>query len=239
MKLFGRAKKTASPKESIAKLRETLDMLEKREDYLQKKIDKEIQFAKLHASKNKRAALMALKRKKTYEQQRDKISGAMSTIEQQLMAIEGAAVSLEAMKAMRIGAQAMRGIHGEISIDKVDDTMDEIKEQMDIAAEINDAISQPLGDPIDEDELERELAELQAEDLDAQLLGIDTATTEPTHTPESTPSILSSSSLRFQCSSRLSSFSAVPNVPTRTPVAVELSPEELELNALKESMAYS
>ena len=31
------------------------------------------------------------------------------------------------------------------NIDKVDDTMDEIREQMDIANEINDAISQPLG----------------------------------------------------------------------------------------------
>jgi len=28
--------------------------------------------------------------------------------------------------------------------------MDDIREQMDIANEINDAISQPLGDPIDE-----------------------------------------------------------------------------------------
>ena len=36
------------------------------------------------------------------------------------------------------------------NIDQVDRTMDEIREQMDIANEINDAISQPLGDPIDE-----------------------------------------------------------------------------------------
>ena len=36
------------------------------------------------------------------------------------------------------------------NIDQVDRTMDDIREQMDIANEINDAISQPLGDPIDE-----------------------------------------------------------------------------------------
>ena len=70
--------------------------------------------------------------------------------------------------------------------------MDDIREQMDIANEINDAISQPLGDPIDEasiflrawthwmlikehqDDLEAELLELESENLDEQLLGLNT-----------------------------------------------------------------
>jgi len=38
MPLFGKKKAAPSPKESIAKLRETVDMLEKREQYLQKKM---------------------------------------------------------------------------------------------------------------------------------------------------------------------------------------------------------
>ncbi len=63
------------------------------------------------------------------------------------------------------------------SIDTVDNTMDQIREQMDIATEISDAIAQPLGDPIDEDELEAELAELEAENLDEQLLTLNTPTT--------------------------------------------------------------
>jgi hypothetical protein len=33
------------------------------------------------------------------------------TLEQQVMALEGASVSLEAMGAMRLGAEAMKGIH--------------------------------------------------------------------------------------------------------------------------------
>jgi len=56
MKLFGRQKAAPSPRESISKLRDTLDMLEKREDFLQKKIDKELLLAKQNASKNKRGA---------------------------------------------------------------------------------------------------------------------------------------------------------------------------------------
>jgi len=58
--------------------------------------------------------MMALKRKKTYEAQLTKLSGARMTIEQQLMAIEGAHVSLEAMNAMKMGASAMKAIHGEM-----------------------------------------------------------------------------------------------------------------------------
>jgi charged multivesicular body protein 4A/B len=107
--------------------------------------------------------MMALKRKKTYESQVEKLSGARLTIEQQLMTIEGAHVSLEAMNAMRMGARAMKSIHNHMfvtpsalspslcshedhrTVEQVDDTMDEIREQMEVAAEINDAISQPLG----------------------------------------------------------------------------------------------
>lgn len=55
MPLFGKKKQAPPPKESIAKLRETLDMLEKREQYLQKKMDKEVGEAKkFMAQKNKR-----------------------------------------------------------------------------------------------------------------------------------------------------------------------------------------
>jgi len=173
MPIFGKSKKKAPPpKESIAKLNETLDMLEKREQFLQKKCEQQTAEAKkFMAAKNKRAALMCLKRKKTYEIQIEKISGAMMTIEQQKMALEGANVSLEAMNAMKIGAASMKSIHSELNIDKVDDTMDEIREQMDIANEINDAISTPLGgDVMDEDELLAELEELESESLDEQLL---------------------------------------------------------------------
>ena len=55
MPLFGKKKTTPPPKESIAKLRETLDMLEKREQFLQKKIDGQTAEAKkFMAAKNKR-----------------------------------------------------------------------------------------------------------------------------------------------------------------------------------------
>jgi len=58
--------------------------------------------------------------------------------------------------------------------------MDDIAEQQDVAKEISDAISNPIafGPETDEDELEKELEELQQEQLDKELLGIDDTTTD-------------------------------------------------------------
>eukprot|EP01115_Flamella_aegyptia_P004861 TRINITY_DN20675_c0_g1_i1.p1 TRINITY_DN20675_c0_g1~~TRINITY_DN20675_c0_g1_i1.p1 ORF type:complete len:216 (+),score=63.96 TRINITY_DN20675_c0_g1_i1:53-700(+) len=215
MPLFGKKKAAPSPKETIAKMRETLDMLEKREQFLQKKIDQQTQEAKKYMQqKNKRGALMCLKRKKTYETQMEKLAGARMNIEQQVMTLEGASVSLEAMNAMKMGANSMKTIHKEqLNIDKVDDTMDEIREQMDIANEISDAISQPLGgETFDEDDLLSELEDLEQETLDEQLLGLDT-------TPQQ----------------------KLPTAPSKTPVAKQPTKasidEDEELKALEMSMA--
>jgi len=59
MKLFGggaQKKAGPNPQEAIDKLRQTLELLEKREAYLETKIQKEIQSAKANATKNKRGA---------------------------------------------------------------------------------------------------------------------------------------------------------------------------------------
>lgn len=51
--------------------------------------------------------------------------------------------------------------------------MEDIQSQMDLASEIDQAISQPLGGVMfDEDELDAELEALEQESLDQQLLGI-------------------------------------------------------------------
>ena len=58
------------------------------------------------------------------------------------------------------------------NIDKVDQTMDSIREQMELTNEISDAISNPVNVGIDndEEELKRELEELEAEKLDEVLI---------------------------------------------------------------------
>jgi hypothetical protein len=59
-KLFGTSKdkgKVPSPQEAIQRLREIEEMLNKKNEYLEKKIEEELHTAKKNATKNKRGAL--------------------------------------------------------------------------------------------------------------------------------------------------------------------------------------
>lgn len=116
-------------------------------------------------------ALFALKRKKLYEAEIEKIQNVKMTLETQVMNLESAAQNAETFKAMEMGSKTMKKIRTEVGIEKVDDIMDEIKEEMELANEINQAISQPV-DPLltDEDELLAELQELETADLEKELL---------------------------------------------------------------------
>ena len=94
------------------------------------------------------------------------------TVESHLFAIQSANMQHETMMAMKKGASAMKTIHKGMSIDKVDKTMDEIREQMDISNEISDALSSSrLGVNVeDEEDLAAELERMQQEDLETKLL---------------------------------------------------------------------
>lgn len=62
-KMFGGGKgknKGPTPQEAIQKLRETEEMLEKKQAFLEKKIDQEIATAKKNATKNKRGIKKSL-----------------------------------------------------------------------------------------------------------------------------------------------------------------------------------
>ncbi|TDG97383.1 hypothetical protein EPR50_G00225470 [Perca flavescens] len=155
-----------SPQEAIHKLRETEEMLTKKQDYLEKRIEQEIMIAKKNGTKNKRAALQALKRKKRLEQQLTQIDGTLSTIEFQREALENSNTNTEVLKNMGFAAKAMKQVHENMDIDKIDDLMQDITEQQDVAREISEAISGPFGETFDEDELMAELAELEQEELE-------------------------------------------------------------------------
>lgn len=183
-KLFGttgKAGKGPSPQEAIQRLRDTEEMLTKKQEFLEKKIEHELLTARQHGTKNKRAALQALKHKKRYEKQLAQIDGTLSTIEFQREALENANTNTEVLKNMGFAAKAMQAAHENMDIDKVDDLMQDITEQQELAQEISDAISKPVGfgEDFDEDELMAELEELEQEELDKNLLEIGGAENVP------------------------------------------------------------
>lgn len=162
----------AKSNDSLARLRDTSDTLEKRAIFLQTKAETEKANAKRFVElKNKRAALMCIKRKQQYESQAEKLANARMSIEQQAMALENATVNVATIEAMKTGAATMREMHSNMTVDDVDDTITEIHDTMADADALGEAISQPLpGFEIDPDDLEKELASLEAESLDAKLL---------------------------------------------------------------------
>eukprot|EP00898_Chlorokybus_atmophyticus_P003121 jgi/Chlat1/380/Chrsp10S01494 len=231
-RLFGKPKgeapasnTSATTIDTLSKLNETLEMLEKREKVLQKKAALEVEKAKEYSrQKNKRAALQCLKRKKMYEAQADQLANNQLRIHDQMIMLEGAKATTETVGALRSGALAMKRMQKETNIDDVDKTMEEIAEQTENMRQIQDALGQPIGAAadLDEDELEAELQELEAEGLDEDLLG--PATAAPAQPVQHLPSVPAG---------------RVPAQPARArPQAAPVkSKEEEELEALQAEMA--
>ena len=73
----------------------------------------------------------------------------------------------------------MKKIRDDVGIDQVDGLMEDIREEMEMADEISNAIAQPV-DPLanDEDELLAELEQMGADDLEAELLKTPAANNE-------------------------------------------------------------
>ncbi|KAM7075567.1 charged multivesicular body protein 4c [Molossus nigricans] len=163
-----------SPQEALARLRETEEMLGKKQEYLENRIHRELSLARKHGTQNKRAALLALRRKKQLEKQLTQIDGTLSTVEFQREALESAHTSAEVLRSMGLAARAMRAAHETTDLNKIDDLMQEITEQQDVAQEISEAFSQRAGrgDDFDEDELLAELEELEQEELNKKMTNI-------------------------------------------------------------------
>ena len=182
-KMFSGKKGEAAPTtgEAIQKLRETEEMLIKKQNFLEAKVEAETATARKNAKTNKRLALQALKRKKRYDRQLQQIDGTLTTIESQREALEGANTNTAVLTTMGQAAKAMKKAHADMDVDQVHDMMDDIAEQQDVAREISDAISNPVafGQEFDDDELEAELNDLEAEleedeqeELDRELLKV-------------------------------------------------------------------
>lgn len=62
-------------------------------------------------------------------------------------------MNAETLLAMKKGAGALKDIHKQLNIDKVDATMDEIREEMERTKEIAEAISNPINVGVDVDEV--------------------------------------------------------------------------------------
>lgn len=178
--LFGKKKEdvpaAAQPSDAVTKMREQEQAMEKRMAFLQKKIDDEVLAAKTKAKAgDRRAAMMALKKKKTYEQQQENLANQQFNLSNQVQMIESAQMMKAQVDALRLGKEQMVSLQNEINVDQVDDLMDELRDAADDMEDINAAMQQPFGAglDIDEDELGAELDALEEDLLDERLVSLD------------------------------------------------------------------
>jgi len=182
MSYFGARKDPKlAARDAIVNLRQQLQMIDKKEEHLQKKIEEEIKKARANAVSNKTVATAALKRKKMYEVELNRLGDSRLHLETQVNTLEAANMNVETMAAMKKAADALKVIHGNLTMDKADATIAEAHAQRELALEIAELIAAPLYQPdIDEDELTRELDELEQEALNDRLNLADHA---PVHQP--------------------------------------------------------
>ncbi|KAM0698137.1 hypothetical protein Q7P36_001601 [Cladosporium allicinum] len=207
------AKKKDSTKNAILGLRSTLEMLSKREKHLQNQMDEQDAIARKHVSSNKSLAKAALRRKKAFEHQLEQTSAQMMTVEREIGSIESANINKETLDAMRNASKAIQNIHGGLTVDQVDQTMEDLREQHAVGEEIAEALTQGAQTSgVDEDELDEELAELQQEALDERMLKTGSV---PVH----------------------DQIQRMPNAPTKNTPTAEEDDEEAELRKLQAEMA--
>jgi charged multivesicular body protein 4 len=219
MSYFGAGRKDPkqTARDAIVGLRQQLQMIEKKEEYLQKKIEEETKKARANAVSNKAVATAALKRKKMSEQELDRLAGSRLQLEMQVNTLESANLNAETMGAMKKASDALKVIHGNLTMDKLDSTISEMNEQRELANEIAETLGNPLnaGIDLDEEELKAELDELQQEELNNRLNEADHV---PMHLPPSTV--------------------RAPEERIRTPVAVSVEDdEERQLKELQAALA--
>lgn len=116
-------------------------MLLKKVDFLEKQHEEQMKIVKANAS-NKRVALSALKKAKRLEKQREQVESTLVTLESQREVLENASTNAEVLKMMKISADALKHAQDNMSLNKVEDLMDDVKEQQEIAEEIANAIKE-------------------------------------------------------------------------------------------------
>jgi len=156
-------------------------MIDKKEEHLQKKIEEETKKARANAVSNKTVATAALKRKKMNEVELNRLGESRLHLEMQVNTLEAANMNAETMAALKKAADALKVIHGNLTMDKVDATMAAVNEQRELANEIAETIATPLyTTDIDDEDLKRELEELEQDELNERLNEADHV---PVHQP--------------------------------------------------------
>jgi len=168
--LFTESKQKNSEKQQvdntkiICNLREQVELLQKRNTFIeQKKCALVLEAKQKLTGGDKKGALLLLNQKKKVESEIEKNQGSQLLLENQMSALECATINKEVIESLMVGNKAIKQINQELSPDKIDDLMDDIQEETDNYKAIQEAMTQPLQQIYNDDELLTELEELSIE----------------------------------------------------------------------------
>lgn len=165
--------RTAPPKpksiaSQIQSLNGTSSTYQKRIDHLEKKSLQYRDEARLKLKrKNKKAALMALRRKKMVDMEINKMQQLQFNLDSMKFQLENASTNATMVHAMKTVKGGLKQFHSTVSVEDVEETMDDISELMDDSNEMNEMLGRPVGNcSDDEDALLGELEELEQEAIE-------------------------------------------------------------------------
>jgi len=160
MNLFGKKKKqNINIQDTISKLNETITLLEKREEHLNKQIKSLKTNAKKTKDENKSKCLFFLKKAKIYQNQLENIFNTKYNIEVQLNTLYQSIVNKEVINSLSVVKDTVQHYH--VEVEKTEKLMEDLQENIQDINEVSSVLSKPLGDIHDEDDLLKELDELE------------------------------------------------------------------------------
>ena len=146
----------------INELRENIELIEKRNLFIEKQKTKLIIEAKAKLNNNdKKGALLILNKKKKIEEEINKNQGSQLLLENQLSNLESANLNKHIINSLSKSNKAIHTLNKDLNVDKIEELMDDIQEEQDNYNTIQSIISQPLQQIYEDDELNKELEELE------------------------------------------------------------------------------
>ena len=145
----------------INELRENIDLIEKRNLFIEKQKTQLITEAKAKLNNNdKKGALLILNKKKKIEEEINKNQGSQLLLENQLSNLESANLNKHIINSLTKSNKAIHTLNKDLNIDKIEELMDDIQEEQDNYNTIQSIMEQPLQQIYEDDDLNKELEEL-------------------------------------------------------------------------------
>jgi len=146
---------------AILDLKNQRDKLKQYQKKINTVVERETQIAKqLLQQSKKKQALLALKKKKYQEGLFDKTNNMLMNLEEMVNSIEFTQMEKEIFDRLKAGNETLKEIHKEMSIEAVEQLMEDTQEAIQYQKDVSDVLAGKLTQE-DEDDVLKELEEIE------------------------------------------------------------------------------